>query len=83
MERGWAGVDAVLVNDLTVPEEILRSDGPAQLPAGDGEGFSGAADRDRPIPHVGQRRHPDHLAALENLKQIRKFCQMQFFLFLL
>lgn len=62
-----AGVDAVLVDDLAVADELLRPDGPPQLPPGHGERLPRRPDRDSAIPHSRQRRHSDHLASLKHL----------------
>ena len=69
MNGGWTGVDAVLVDNLAVPEEIGRPHGPAELPPGHGERLPGAPDGDGPLPHVRKCGHTDHLAAFENLNK--------------
>ena len=67
LNGSWAGVDTVLMNNLTITEKILRPNGPTQLPARDRERLSGTSDCDCAFPHVRKCCHSDHLAAFENL----------------
>ena len=50
-----AGVDTVLVHKFGPKHQLFRPNAPAQLPACDAEGLSGAAHRDGAIPHPWQR----------------------------
>ena len=50
-----AGVDAVLVHKFGPKHQLFRPNAPAQLPACDTEGLSGAAHRDGALPHPWQR----------------------------
>ncbi len=59
------------MDDLAVADEVARPDRPAQLPPGDGEGLSGRPDGHGALPHVGEGRHADHLAAIEHLRRRR------------
>lgn len=52
---------------LAVSDEVSGSIGPAQLPACHREGLARRANRDRPLPHAGQARHPDHLPLIDHV----------------
>merc|ERR1712156_190883 len=53
-------------NDAAVVDQLLGSDGPADLPAGGVEKFAAREDRDCPVPVVANSRKADMLTAIKS-----------------
>ena len=54
LQRRRHGKGDPLVRHQDCLRQLRRGNRPADLPAGDGEGLAGAAQRDRAFPHAGQ-----------------------------